>query len=682
MKQPPKLATASDNPPTFSGFKELSSLAVLDMDTLDHIPELTKCILNSACTLKRLELSISEGLALKARKPGAPQDSDEETDPDIDEIDNVWVAPPPLPPPPAALGLGPLPPANDADIRKERLAQENILARLFGLENLSSESQKLNKDTESIEVKPKEEARKQFLKDLSALMSKLVMTAALHSGNNFKPQKMLDMVEKAAEKYLNATDTAGGSSSNGTGNVPLQGKKKPTSKKKLAAPHKMAAPLHLLGVAPSSSDPMVGVPTSYSLQYSNMSSKNIHSSAVKHQKSLDKPPQFSSSSWDVGPSDIDTASTVPNKSGAGSSWSTTIAEDIYYANGVDPINVGNATSKGKAKLVEAAHSTASPESSNQIEDDSDGPGLFDDPTNSMKPSTRLHKEMDVADDIDISHPDVDALEEGDDQEMVESSEVATNGDMNRAEITEELSRSPGLPVLTNGTATTKNVSEREIDSESNERKDPITTGADVLTLNSTEQSPEQAMHDYVRAAHGLGLEHLALYLIPIKASVLSRAVDLATLKSITLLNVGPQGGFWSAMAKRHLDTPLQLKVIHTDNVTNSFLSFVNGLEGLTELYMLERSTKARVESLAPTTVVGIEDIRRQALRKHMRTLKRLMIKNENDIDHSWDINGKTMRLITARGGKLRELAMSLDSRSSVNHLDLPTFNVLYTKQAM
>lgn len=57
------------------------------------------------------------------------------------------------------------------------------------------------------------------------------------------------------------------------------------------------------------------------------------------------------------------------------------------------------------------------------------------------------------------------------------------------------------------------------------------------SLNSTQMS------EYVRTTRGLTLESLSLYMIPIKASVLSRAIDLHVLQSITLLNVGTQSPF-------------------------------------------------------------------------------------------------------------------------------------------
>ena len=149
-------------------------------------------------------------------------------------------------------------------------------------------------------------------------------------------------------------------------------------------------------------------------------------------------------------------------------------------------------------------------------------------------------------------------------------------------------------------------------------------------------------------------------------SLLDRALDLTALHRITLLNVGPQAAFWTLMSNTHKKTPLRLKKIYTDNVTIEFLAFVSEIDGLTEIFMLERTSKSKVESLAPKTTVGIEDIRKSVLRKHAKSLKKLMIKNEND--YSWDINGKAIRLLTKKGRNLAELAICVDLKNFVRSL--------------
>ena len=50
----------------------------------------------------------------------------------------------------------------------------------------------------------------------------------------------------------------------------------------------------------------------------------------------------------------------------------------------------------------------------------------------------------------------------------------------------------------------------------------------------------------------------------------------------------------------------------------------------------------------------------------MKTIKKLLIKNEND--YSWDANAKVVELLTKRGGQLQELAISFGLRPFVSFL--------------
>ncbi|CAJ2512384.1 Uu.00g053990.m01.CDS01 [Anthostomella pinea] len=169
------------------------------------------------------------------------------------------------------------------------------------------------------------------------------------------------------------------------------------------------------------------------------------------------------------------------------------------------------------------------------------------------------------------------------------------------------------------------------------------------------------MNEYARRTRGIGLHALSLHLIPIKASVLGRAIDLHMLKRITLLNVGPQAPFWVLMNKENQLQRLQLRKIFTDNVSLQFLQFVSELESLHELFILERTAKYKPESFAPQSKTTIEQIRRLVLRKHMDSIKRLMIKNEANT--AWDIDEKTMKLMCRRGLVLQELAVIMSMRT-------------------
>ncbi|KAK2630646.1 hypothetical protein QTJ16_001466 [Diplocarpon rosae] len=169
---------------------------------------------------------------------------------------------------------------------------------------------------------------------------------------------------------------------------------------------------------------------------------------------------------------------------------------------------------------------------------------------------------------------------------------------------------------------------------------------------------DQEMSEYVRGTRGLTLESLSIYLIPIKASFLSRGIDLNVLQSITLLNVGSQTPFWNLMAKENKLLPLPLHKVHTDHVTVPLLSCLSQLNNLTELILMERAAKDRGEGTSAKTTVTIEHIRKSVLRKHAATLRVLVVRNDT-ISLEWDFNIKTMMLLCQRAKKLEELACSL-----------------------
>ncbi|KAF5666035.1 hypothetical protein FHETE_6403 [Fusarium heterosporum] len=169
----------------------------------------------------------------------------------------------------------------------------------------------------------------------------------------------------------------------------------------------------------------------------------------------------------------------------------------------------------------------------------------------------------------------------------------------------------------------------------------------------------RSIDDYLRNTRGVALETLSIHLIPVKASVLSRAIDLSCLKSLTLLNVGNQGPIWTLLSKENKTSALALRSVFTDNVSTAFLNCMSQLEELHDLFLLERSAKHKPESFAPRTTVTIDQIRRLVLKKHMHTLKRLMIKDESN-NSGWDANQKAMILICSRGVQLEELALSMN----------------------
>lgn len=166
---------------------------------------------------------------------------------------------------------------------------------------------------------------------------------------------------------------------------------------------------------------------------------------------------------------------------------------------------------------------------------------------------------------------------------------------------------------------------------------------------------------YTLNTRGIGLHSLSIHLVPIKPSVLAKAIDLHSLKQITLLNVGEQRRFWTIMMKENKLKPLSLRKVFTDDVCLQFLQLVSELDQVEEVFMLQRSLKHKPESLAPKPETTIAQIRKFVLKKHLPTLKGLMIKNE--ADNSWDVDWKIVELICRRGKALEELAVTMGMRA-------------------
>ncbi|OAR01338.1 hypothetical protein LLEC1_04589 [Akanthomyces lecanii] len=196
---------------------------------------------------------------------------------------------------------------------------------------------------------------------------------------------------------------------------------------------------------------------------------------------------------------------------------------------------------------------------------------------------------------------------------------------------------------------------------------------------SVPASKENQMDDYIRSTRGLAIEVLRIDLLPTKASVLCRALNLGALKELTLLNVGSQAPIWTALAKENAAKPLSLRNIFTDNVSTAFLNFASRLEELHELFLLERNVDHLPASFTPRASVTIDQIRRLVLKKHIRTLKRLMIKDESK-EANWDANEKTMMTICVQGSNLEELAVSMN-RNAV-HIFMQYFHELVNLRAI
>ena len=541
-------------PPTISGFKNLKSLSVLDMDSLDYIEEIKICIQNSSSTLNKLQLSFSESLARKARKPPPVDDTGDESDQEMDEFGNMIQPPPAVTLPSTDDATGPAKAFRALEAKK---AQEAVLGKIFGIESKIKQGD-LSSSNSSDEDKEArndlENSSKAFIRDVASL-SKKMMGAANGDALTQQQKEFMDLVEKGAKKLVAEKKGA------------LKGK----------------------------------------------SSKG---------------------------------GSVQNST-AGSSTAK-----------ITPVSSSVASVAGKADEEDKSKSPEPEEKS---------VGLFDGEDKKVRKAHHSTSDGPNPDDIDIYEPEVES--DSQDVDDGSASELLSGETADDAKLPQQIGTSSSGDEILNHNQRVKD--QRVLAGLQDDLAAQCARLAELKesmrkTAPKDNVSPEQkdnAMSEYVRTTRGLTLKTLSIYLIPIKTSVLSKAVDLHVLKRISLLNVGPQAPFWNYLAKENKVSPLPLCKIHTDNVTIPFLKFVNRLDNLVELFILERTTKSSEYSFAPKTTVTNDNIRHLVIKKHASSLKRLVVKNEND--YSWDANEKFLELLCRKGKNLEELGISFASLALV-----------------
>ncbi len=681
---------------SFSGFKTLNTLETVGLTSLDCLPEVAQCIKASSTSLKSLTMTLSAELARKARKPvtttvAAAMDdaSDTELDEDADMALDV-------PPPPATSTAQP---ANEADIREEKMAQEGILATVFDLQNVASVGRKLEKNLALSGGKCLEEdTRKEVTTKFKTLMKNLQedplfsnMETSTHSARLEK----FKMLREIADLYITGHSSHFKKPSKPHDRNQTNGKKPGSSK---SANAKMAAlkstfpgqtdefPDETLSVAlssplstsfstlgPGGKAPPYGLPKNYVSGNSSSldlpplpsfpsSNGKLSSAEAQAYMSSDAPSYMSpyaSGSYPTPPTNLNSygpfahspsssGTHTPSISSSGFTWGQ--SPYVSYTNGVEPpmfapshmtwpkkVPPGAGKhKKPKVKLPKKPESPA-PVAISSSDEESEN-AMKTEPTN--KPAFFEADSSAAAEDnmdIDIEHPDEDPLELGEDQEEA----IAGVED-------------PDIPIPR------KRFKLQEVGQSSN--VGPSSSLPDRKTTTTT-VTPAEEMQDYIRATHGLQLEELRLHWIPLKASIVGRALDLTVLQRITLLEVGPQEAFWTLLIR--LTTPdmhIAFKTIHTDQVSTAFIKYLATFDGLEELFMHERNTKNEVDTDLVTNISGI---RKLALHRHIHTLKRLMIRNERD--DSWDVDSRTLQFLALKGHHLRELAMSLKMQTYVSN---------------
>jgi len=190
----PKERPIRNVPPTISGFKSLSSLAILDLDTIEYVDEMKQCLDNSSLDLRCLKLSFSDQLAGRARKPPPEPQPDEDSDLE-DEFGQIQLIPPPGPPPgmPPQGASDPNAPIREMKAQEEKTRQDSFLARLFGREREEAEAKKRTEQQEKETSQKVDDATELF-----TWLRNLVNSTGLGAA---RQETLFRSMEKALEFY-------------------------------------------------------------------------------------------------------------------------------------------------------------------------------------------------------------------------------------------------------------------------------------------------------------------------------------------------------------------------------------------------------------------------------------------------------------------------------------------------
>ncbi|KAK0620295.1 hypothetical protein B0T14DRAFT_457159 [Immersiella caudata] len=602
----PKKTPLSKEPPTLSGFKKLKTLSVLDIDTLDVVSELKACVRNSAGTLNKLKLSFSDPLANQARKP-PPETDPDDSDPD-DEFQVV-----PIPAPGGGYNDDVSGPARAFRAQEERKSQESVLGRIFDVEPYVVK--KAAKKVREKEKEAKEEIASnpgaEFINAIKVVSGKLMRD--IHGAGDLTAtqQEILATIEFAARKYVASAETK----SRGDNGQQQEGE-----------PSSEASSSHATPEAPAA--PAVEVHTT-----SNESSVSL----------FDQPTatKVKEAQKDIDPDDIDII--APEEQLADDAPDTVVAEAFTAA--------AETPSSAAPSLANGAATTESATTAGEL------PGTNEAAQPHGTVPLGIKK---AAAGVSAQRANIKTLAEK--LELCEAKNTTLRKTIQELQSLDSIDHSARIEELekeANGISHDIQMLRSEMDAVEAEIDD-CKQKMIIATDAESAETQSQRINEYLRTTRGLALQSLSIYLIPVRPSVLSRAIDFRVLRRITLLNVGPQAPIWAHLQKENKESPLPLRKIFTDNVSQVFLTFVSQLEELHEFFILERDIKYKPESFAPKTNTTIDQIRRLVLKKHMSTLKRLMIKN--NADTAWDVNEKTVMLICKRGKALEELACNMGIR--------------------
>lgn len=192
----------------FGGFNGLASIAFTDLTNLDYVTDIANCIKASSKSLRSLSLSLSWDLAQRSRKATttAPPANDVDDGDFSDDTEDMLNSD--LPPPPPAQ------PVSAADAKKDRLAQDAILSKIFDMEGIAAEGKRIEKEvTQSSENLNGATTGNFKDTDFSLLadLAKSLTAALIAKGSQRKQdiQRAMEVMRKVTNELMQSRDVAG-----------------------------------------------------------------------------------------------------------------------------------------------------------------------------------------------------------------------------------------------------------------------------------------------------------------------------------------------------------------------------------------------------------------------------------------------------------------------------------------
>ncbi|TGO48882.1 hypothetical protein BOTNAR_0454g00010 [Botryotinia narcissicola] len=188
---------ANGKSPIFAGFKNLQSLAILDLDNLDDLSEIGECLQNSSATLNSLKLSFSEVFASRSKKPpvSVPVDDDDETETE-DEFGQLTSNPNPF-----SLASDPL---KGTTVTEEKKAQEAALGKIFSIDSNSKGNAETGQkeDDSEIEVEGKKEKSPSLAAFIKLMQKSAKLIAEFTISDAEREQIVEKLITKSTQAYI------------------------------------------------------------------------------------------------------------------------------------------------------------------------------------------------------------------------------------------------------------------------------------------------------------------------------------------------------------------------------------------------------------------------------------------------------------------------------------------------